>query len=361
MSFWSTTSAAPTLWMALGFSRREPHFLRIESPEPPNTSYVPVRATMAHASDIARFWGQYYEGADWYMDAPDSWIHTYLSDNSVYVLMLTDIIDGKREVIATIVSTPFTTHSTYTTMSHGARLQNVRVIEGLCVHPRFRKHGIAGIMIGYIDYYTARLSTGPSVLLWSREIPYVLPISTALQISTYAYIHCSDAKRSATLRPLRAPCVPMPWTNFQTFWRQHVTVANSQSPTILSEDPLHRRGDIDVWSTESAGGIRQIAVIANTRRRMKQTDLPIYEVVWCNKIHHVALCFKQFLLSVAARYTGVLFATSALTGGGADASWNSDSDSPWRYGFSGSHAWYIYNYMPPSFGSCELQAIREEI
>jgi hypothetical protein len=268
------------------------------------------------------------------MDSTDDWVANYVDDPTVYIFLLFE----NGLIIGSIVSTPMTRGKTI--FSNGTVLYDVRVIEGLCIHRKERGKHLAEFLISYMDWYTA--SIRPTVHLWSRELTATPLVHTAIQLSTYAYIECAKAKP-------RIPCKQMLMSDFQTYWKTYIESHGIASPSIFTSNPIIRRGDIYVWHTLNN---EHIAVITNTRRIMRRTMLPIYEVVWINSISAA-----WFLESIAATLQGVLFASSARSSGGANADW----PAPWVYGQSGVHAWYIYNYTPPGFGNCELNIIREEI
>ena len=334
MVFWATTSATPTLFMRLGLDVQNPDFLRKTVPKQPVGKYEPVRAMPSHGTVLARFWSEQYCGVDWIMDTSDDWVTKYVNDPTVYIFLLFEGLS----IIGSIVSTPLTNGKTI--FSNGTVLYDVRAIEGLCIHRSHRGKHLAGFLISYMDWYTA--SIRPTVHLWSRELASVPFVHTAIQMSTYAYIECAKARH-------RIPCSQMPIGDFQAYWKTYITSHGIASPAIFTSTPMIRRGDITVWHNTNN---EHIAVVAFTRRRMRRTMLPIYEVVWINSTSPA-----WFLESVAVNLQGVLFASSARHGGGATANW----PAPWVYGQSGVHAWYIYNYMPPGFGNCELNIIREEI
>lgn len=338
MVFWERTLATPSFADSLNLWTSTPRFLRTVVPERP-TEGRPIRRAMAYdGPKICEFWRLYYGGDDWILDATLDWVRMYIDDPDVYVLIMTDTLHG---ILATIVSTPITQERTL--MSHGAVLTNVRCIEGLCIHPSQRGKGLAGTMIASMDWYTANM--GATVHLWSRELavrPFMF--HTALEISTYTYIDCIKARCLVLVEP-------MLWEHFVSVWKDRAAVCTTATPSIVTTLPLRRRGDLFAWKHGE-----KMAVIVRTRRLTKVGLRRIYEIAWCN-LREGDGSFAPFLESVAAMYDGVLFASSARTGGGAVAAWG----DPWVFGHSGYHAWYIYNYMPPTFGSCELHIVREEI
>ena len=340
MGFWSKTSAAPSFWQIAGLVSLEPGYIRpaaIPLPATKKDEYV-IRLNSLHAQPLAKFLQQYYCGDDWELDNTIStWINLYLSDINIIVIGLLH----EEELIATIISTPVGK----TIMSHGATVSNLRVAEGLCVHDAYRSTGVAGFMIEYIDAYTSQRE--PTAHLWSREMVGRPFISSAFSRDTYAYARCA-------ICPLTLPVVPMAWPAFQELWTSNTSFFSDPSIVVLA--PSNRRGGLLVFEIQN-----HIVVISKTGRRTKQGHLPIFEVVWCGLRRETALisghCTEAVLTSVAAYlHIGILFASSSTVGGGVVSGWEY-----WSYGNSGYHAWYLFNYIPPSFGSCTLHAIREEI
>ena len=376
MGFWSTTAAAPTLWhVARGYWGAQPRYLRTEAPAIPNIpdglTTRPLRPDDAEI--LAAFWRHSYGGPDWYLDADAEWARSYLSSEEIIIFGGFGIIRGQIELMATIACSPFGQGTT--SMSHGATLpeEKVFVIEGLCLHPSFRGKGIAAYLIGLIDATIS--SMGPVVLFYSRELSSHPILSTAINVQVYAYIQCQAAQRFFEPRRMEYSEFASHWSSSSQYWIsswEPRIVANRISPSVTG---------IDVWRvpTTAAGGNNAggnnaggnnasstdaVVVVSNTRRRSKKGDR-MWEVVWCGYIRSNNYIqpaksgdsFKNVLESVAAQYEGLFFCTSMPVCGGATADWG----APWNYGSSGVHAWYIYNYIPPAFGNCELFCIRNEL
>jgi len=341
MGFWSRTAASPSLWLTSGFAKLEPRFLRPEStPFPvPNAGDTIRRLTGSDSHIVATFWQKYYSGSDWELDeSVHVWVHRYLQDPGVFAFGLLN----SSGLLATIVSTPLGP----TTMSHGASLRSTRVIEGLCVHDVCRGKGVAGFMIEYIDAYTSKVC-GPVAHFWSRELSAKSLFSTAISTDTYAYTRCE-------LCPERLPVSSVEWSVFQQLWTSNTS--SWPGKCIIATAPVSRRDGLFVLEVQN-----HIVVVSRTGRRTKPEQLPIWEVVWCGLRFDTILtpgnCTEGVLTSVAAYLkTGLLFASSSPIGGGVTRDW-----ALWHYGRSGVHAWYIYNYVPPAFGSCLFHAIRDEI
>jgi hypothetical protein len=366
MPFWSKTVAAPQ-WIDTWFKDRTPRFLRLlpaVEPQTPKGLTPPVRLTIDDVGPLSAFWTECYGGDDWYMDAQPAWVSTYLNDPAVIVL---GAYDGAC-LVATIVSTPFSAATSE--LSNGAMLPfgSLRVIEGLCLAKQWRSRGVAGYMIGMMDCWTS--TKLPVAHLWARETSSAPFMSTALRTDTYAMLRTKDAVETIG-------CSKMDWLQFTHLWHMSVGVWNLEDgegkkpPCIFSKKPVNRSGAIDVWMVKQRPdmpmGLRQVVVVLDSRRRTIPGDERIFEVIWCGFLTGSKLKpaqrtgsfeFSPFLESIATNYKdAVLFASSGAMGGGANSNWG----KPWRYGCSGAHSWYMYNYMPPAFGSCEIMAIRDEI
>ena len=347
MSFWSTSSAAPSLWLAAGFQTLRPCVLRKDAPsfpkQPPQT--YTRRGVSTDTNSIAEFWRLYYKGSTWKYDPTpgiiESLVESYIVDPEVFIILLFTSADV---LIATIVSAP----AGPIHMSHGGVLNACRVIEGLCVHPEYRGEGVAGYMIGYMDAITS--AKEPSVHMWAREYPIAPPVTTAFSIKNYAYVIGKQAKKLVEYNKMNMEAFNLLWKKYSSGWAQ------STEPAIVCTQPVLRRNDLYAFISNNI-----IVVITNTRRVAvgEEMGTPLMEVLWCGHLSvdnlepilHMSEA-QDLLTSVAADLGCILFAS-----GGNDDIWL----APWQSGRSGVHAWYLYNYVPPAFGSCAYHMIREEI
>lgn len=357
MSFWSATTAAPTIWDVMSITHI-PSYIRTkpaEYPAVPKGFTLPLRFFRADAATIAEFWKRNYGGDDWYLDSDAEFVMRYLTRRNVYIFGIFEA--NKYELIGTIVSTPITEGSVI--MSHGAALANVRVIEGLCIHRDYRGSGIAGYLIGYMDAFTSRLNTVPVVHIWGRELSKSSVLSTALRTDTYAYKVCVRKTPNGLLESI-------PWDTFYNLWTTSSTLWLEDTPRIIATRPCSIHSTFDVWMypADSLVEYKPVIVVSNTHRKTRSTNQPIYEVIWCGFILRNILYpakrsiqYKNMLDDISNRYDGLLFASSAVYNGGATDAWGTE----WNYGKSGVHTWNIYNYIPPSFGNCELLTIRDEL
>jgi len=340
MNFWATTKATPSWWQISGCIALKPDFIRREMPVVMKCEWKIKRIGGVHTQAIMTFMEQHYGGEQWNMKRMHEWISHYFHER----ILILGAFD-KDKLIATIFSVPFTQGNTY--MSHQAILSNVRVIEGLCVHRSYRGKGLAGYMIQYMDFMTHHMF-GPTVHLWSKEEPYAYWFSSALCSDKYAYIHCEEANRFMDIHRMDFKAFAKVWNVSSRFWLV------DHQPCIVAEiaSPI-RSYDIDVWIGQE-GSTTYVAVVNNTRREYQTSKF--YEVSWCGKMADGRLdpCHVSpaFLTSVASNYkNAMVFATDRHC-----HTWA----APWIYGTSGVHTTYMYNYIPPSFGSCAIYAIRDE-
>ena len=350
MSFWSGNSAAPSFFATLPFQTLRPQYLRTDMPPLRPESYTlqdGKRATIrrlfgTQSGLVADFLAAHYGGDDWRLPRAEAWIGNYLRDSEVVALGL---FTAEGALIATIFSVPVGE----AVMSHGGALRDLRVIEGLCVAPAYRGAGVAGFMIAHADAFTS-YKFGVCAHLWSREVAAASFWDTALRSDLYGY----------TLTGFRSgdPIEKMDWSVFVRLWTESSPSWISNAPCIIGKTPQNRRNASSVYY-----GYGALAVVNNTGR-VGADGAPIYEIVWSGKYADgilepatADLDYKQLLNGIAAALPagGVLFGTTSMDAGGL-RNWDH-----WTLGNSGSHAVYIYNYMPPAFGTCRIFCVRDEL
>lgn len=358
MTFWSQTSAAPSFWQTTVFADASPRFLRTGSPRalsrvwaaPNGTTGSVVRLFGTDSDRVSEFLTMYYRGPEWRMSRVGSWIGHYLRDADVVAL---GVQTAEGALMGIIFSTPFS--GANTALSNGANIQQMRVIEGLAVSTEYRGAGLAGFLIAAADATTYSIY-GRVAHLWAREVGAGGLFGTAITTDTYGYRRCGGG---CELRPeLRT----MAWDTFTDLWRRHAwrwpSIAGIE-PCIVSLVPINRRGTLTIYSTPA-----QLVVISKTERVTDDGD-QIYEIVWCGRQVEGALLpppaeqsYRELLDAVAGSLPSntILFGTSAPTGGGLRPAW-----AGWTFGRSGAHEWNLYNYVSPSYGSCRIHAIRDEL
>jgi GNAT superfamily N-acetyltransferase len=319
MNFWRFNEAAPSLldtWL-----RCEPRYLRTNPPPKPNLgNFTCERGTTKHATEICDFWSEHYKGDGWSMRMPPELLTKYLDDFAVYCILLR----LGNQLIGTIFSTP-----SGAVMSHGVEMPELRVIEGLCVHSDYRRKGVAGLLIGYIDWLLS--ARGPSPHMWSREESMIAGIiSTCVSRKIYSYRNCWKRTGSRAKK-----------LSYDEFMERY-KVIRFKAPYIHSIKPNSWRGDLDYWELKD-----NLVVIANTRR-ITNRGAPIYEIVMSEPRNIPS----YFLDEICENYdSGQIFTTQLFE----------TLSLEWTLGASGTHAWYLYNFIPPAFGYTNVTMVREEL
>lgn len=366
MTFWSGNPAAPSFWTALSpFTDTTPRFLRSSTPPAPPVSWTghtkgAIKRLFGLQSDIvAAFLTLHYRGVDWRLSNTEMWIRNYLRDPDVIALGYFEESDASGRLLGTIFAVPLmvnTDTGTALQTNTGGAVRNAVVVEGLCVHSELRGHGLAGFLLSHIDSFVTR-TKGPTAFLYSRELSTKPLFSTALCTDMYAFKKCGGGT-AVTARPAQ-----IAWTEFERLWISNAARwCTTTTPCIVSLVPSNVRNDLYIYSQNGL-----VVVVSNTQRKTHRHE-QIYEVQWCGTTDGInilnpidvtrSLNLKRCLDDIAASLEhGLLFICGALAAAGCDAvSWDG-----WTYGTSGAHALYIYNYMPPAFGTCRIHMIRSEI
>lgn len=355
MSFWTTSAGAPSLW-SVYFGDRTPRLLRDgPPPTPPSTWHglEPRRLFAADGMEVATFLETHYCGVGWRYVAVGKWIHRYLGDPSVVAIGFFRRVGGAPELMATMFAVPLEGVQ----MSHGAARPRMMVFEGLCVHPLYRGQGLIHATLGYMDALLHRMN-GYTAGLWCRDLDAVPFFNTAIATSTYGF-------RRSGLLALTAVAVAesMEWAEFVRLWeRDSVDWVGSSGPggAVVVPVPENRRGAMRVFRLGD-----QVICVGDTGRVSVPESLHIYEIMWCGVLGKDGkLCaasgdtdFQHSLNAVAAALgRGLLFGTDAPNGGGVCAGW-----ADWMVGRSGCVAWYMYNFVPPSYGATRIHIVRDEL
>ncbi len=341
MGFWSTTEAVPS-WISVAMSAwipPTPGYLRLEPPPLPHIPppYSIRQLKCEDAAAIAALWRAHYGGEDWWFDADEAVVLPYLKDPRVVMLglyadgsSLAGTIDG-TSLMATIAAVPLGE----TTMSHGARVRDFYVVEGLVVHGELRGKGVAGWMIAAIDGTMCRYTGVPFACLWAREIPTIPRFPTFVSCRPYFWSEGlgSTNKAAAAAAAAAVAVAELSAETFQPIWE----LVRPEGGFVRSVRIDNRRGGLRFFRVGDA----EYAVVSDTRRRTKAEGQRIYEIVWASSAEAVA--------SALSETQGLLFTTMDMTG-----------RQGWKGG-AGYHAYSIYNYRPPVYGKCEILAIREEL
>lgn len=338
MGFWSTTNAVPS-WLSTWIPR-EPGYVRPEAPLLPHIPppYSISRLTTADAGAVAALWRTEYGGEDWTWVGGEEALAPYLRDRRVVALGLRSSSVAKAgaakdiEWVATIFAVPF---GERTRIGKG-RINDYgfHVVEGLVVHRSLRGRGVAGWMMAAVDGTVSRLyAPRPFACLWARELAALPTFPTFVSCRPYFWKACEALDKGAN-----------GWTRVSAseaaaWWSGVVEAKTKGGPVLATTSIDARRGGLTILRRGAEG-----VVVSDTCRATKGAGISqrIYEVVWASSAAAVE--------AAAAVVTGLLFTTLDRSG-----------VSGWSTGTSGYHAYSIYNYWPPAWGSCDILALREEL
>jgi len=359
--FWSTNdNAGPSLLDVAKFWDRRPRPLRQQNRAKPHTfeGYeAPFVLKGPDAQRVSDFWRRHYGGEDWWLDMHVSEIHKILEDPTGLAL---GVQDTAGSLVGTILCRSLVPTGGELCVGTDVALPIAYRIEGLCVHPSWRGRHLAGWLIAWVDYRMNR--EGPNAFFWAREVPTAVH-GTNISLHTYAYARIADL-RTARADYMPAQAVRVPWSDIQRMWARSAAGWKSSSRIVGTRLFTEDAERMEAWTDSESG---QVVILADTMRKAREDNEPIWEVQWCGwrtlagnllSARHED-DFRRLLEPVATSdgRKGVIFASDARMQGGAKMSW----PLPWKFGTSGFHAIYIYNYMPPAFWTCELIALRSEV
>lgn len=227
------------------------------------------------------------------------------------------------------------------------------------MHPAWRGRHLAGWLIAWVDYRMNQ--DGPNAFFWAREVPTGVH-GTDISLHTYAFVSLA-ALRARNPLNVATIAVRVPWEDVVAMWAKsaHTWKSNSRivGTRLFAEDAER----MEAWTDIKTG---QLIIVGDTMRRTRVANEAIWEVQWCGwrTLGGTLLPARteddfRPLLETAMLESGwgVLFASDAVMQGGARMDW----PLPWKFGTSGFHAIYIYNYMPPTFWTCKFIALRSEV
>ena len=348
--FWSTTNAVPS-WLSTWIPR-EPGYVRPELPLLPHIPppYSISRLTTADAGAVAALWRTEYGGEDWTWVGGEEALTPYLRDRRVVALGLRF---SAARLVATIFAVPF---GERTRIGKGL-LDNYgfHVVEGLVVHRSLRGRGVAGWMMAAVDGTVSRLyAPRPFACLWARELAVLPTFPTFVSCRPYFWKACEAGTMDGWTRVEAAEAAAW-WSTLVEATVGSVIATTSidarrgglmilrkgAEGVVVSDTCRATKGGSVLAAAGGAGGASPDFVAGGDIGRAGKPKR-IYEVVWASSATAVE--------AAAAAVTGLLFTTLDRSG-----------VPGWSTGTSGYHAYSIYNYWPPAWGSCDILALREEL
>jgi hypothetical protein len=323
--FWSN-SAGPSALQLWNPFEEGGRILRSESakkPSPWHDLVQPVVCNLTHASELTAFLRKEYKGDDWTLNLSVEKVRSILS-NSIALLAMQN-----NEIIGCILSRPLGG----ILQGFHIGLDQVRVIEGLCVRSDQRGNHLAGWLIAWADFYTSQHR--PTIHIWYRELPSTPSYwtSTAMQIESYSYV------KTELIVLDTAIMVQIPLEIWDPVWKEQITsVGCAYSDGRLDTEDLLCFSPVEIVPPS----LFSMVIIVNTHR-LTSTGRMIWEVLWCSSTGaYRRLNGVGFQLEAIGK-GGLLFATDAKDRGGITGG----CPSPWLTGRAGVHCTYFYNYIPP--------------
>jgi len=329
--FTDSEYAGPNHGSLLTFWDRIPRILRLEPrklmpkfafPESGLQAFATI-AKRENAAQISRFFNDNYKGQDWMFNCSVSDVERWIASGFIIIVKHDDMIAGT--FICRKLSGVFC----------GKHNPQAAVLEGLVVHPKFRKIGLASFLLASMDYIVYNnASLEKSILLWFREHDSYISAYSQLPISVlkYCYAIINDLpKHEGRLEPADAITVKK--------IVKHIYEKTLNSFTLLCED-----FDSDViWYIVN----QSIIGIAFTHR-IGNGGYTMWEVVFAANFDAPHFTNLQRSIEIAAMSLpskkGLIFASNGLTRGNLSL-----PSSPWSCGNSGFLTTHVYNWMPPQF------------
>jgi GNAT superfamily N-acetyltransferase len=318
------------------FWDRQPRQLRIR-----NRDFIPViksetgelyRASFAtedDAANIASFWNKNYSGKTWHFHI--SPVIVVEAIRRGFIL----IIRENREIIGTFACR---------IMKMGVwcgKHTTCGLLEGLVIHPKYRKRGFADLLMASIDKHSfnrPELRTG--LLVYFREIATPEQSYSQAPVSITEYFVCNMTNiirdKSLVSKPLPEMVAKIVSDVYDYI------LENYSEATLLSKDTTDQNVFWFLVSNFLIG-------IADTHRL--EHGEPVYEVVFCSEISRPyfknRLAGWNYIKQAAAELPtgkGLIYASNSLTRG----RFHPDCGYGWvrAGGFLSCH---VYNWMPPRF------------
>jgi hypothetical protein len=334
--FWST-AAGPTFYDYINVFEPGGKFMRLTRAIKPsefkqNDSIEfehPEILTKLNSYEIAEFWNYNYFGDDWRMEATKEWVESLF--NNVKLALGVRTKDGR--LIGTILSRKIGGTLYGSNLGMSLTSDRIFMIEGLCVQTKYRGKHLASWLISWMDYFTSE--HGPVAHLFSRELATIPYFSNAIEIETYGFVETFKIKESQT-----KPVVLLDNYVFQTKWLELLEGLNLKTkPNVALCSGIMDKDDMMCfvcWGMKNG-----TVVIADTHRNSIKKQ-KIYEVIFCMGDETELLLNSVAYELEKKGIGGLLFGTNSLYHGAINASFS----EPWRFGTSGYHATYFYNYLP---------------
>jgi hypothetical protein len=226
----------------------------------------PIQMTRKYARDISKLWNESYRTTEWSVKVTELDITEILQVPGRITL---GILGPDGSILGTILSTPL-----HGMCMVGNKECEIRIVEGLVLHPLIRGRGAAGWLLGWLDHITSL--SHPTTHIWFRDSciqkQQVLPKSVVLPTSV-EYVAQTTLSKLASSNMFR-DTVPVSWKEvspiLQSLWDSYSIVfhPNKESSNIY-------------WWRSNIPGFPTSAILVGIAKTIRtQGNSSIYHVVF---------------------------------------------------------------------------------
>jgi len=280
-------------------------------------------AKLTDSKMISRFWNKYYNGKDWNFNCTYGDVERWMKSGFII------FVKHDEEIVGTFVC------RFLKGVFCGKHNPQAAILDGLVVHPNFRKIGLASFLLASMDY---TVYNNPeykeALLIWFRESVWKISLYNQMPISVlkYSYINIDDI-------PVYNKIVNV--TNYENI-ENIVKKISHNTQNLFSLICYDFDHDVLWFQVDDS-----IIGFANTHRTA-QSGYAIWEVVFAANKEPPYFENLQKPIELAAKKLpcskGLLFVTNGLSRGNL-----SELNEPWVSGNSGYLSTHVYNWMPPRF------------
>ena len=319
------------IWDSGGYTLRKKPRLTIPNmrfPESGNLmNYEVASSSDTHA--ISEFWNTYYTGPDWLFSCQKTDVERWIKSGFILIIKQFDSIIGT-----------FACHLLPGLYS-GNYNNQAALLDGLVIHPKFRKCGVASFLLACMDYHIYNINKmEKAILIWLREHDTRINayLQTPISVLEYMYAKIHELPN----RPVKALKV------------NDIEVEKIVKSVFISEKrdftlALDYIKDPDIhWFLYK----RSLVGIANTHRISKIDKIAILEVVFACNLEKPYFYDLQIPIEQSAKEIvkhtpfekAIIFMSNSKSRGNCTNPCN-----PWIKGKSGFLTTHVYNWMPPTF------------
>jgi len=326
---------------------------------------IQIPTSKKSAKEIAKLWNDHSQIGDWSIRVSELDVMDILQAPGTIAIGIHTPGVG---IVGTILSRPLRGISLV-----GEKDCELRIVEGLVLHPELRGGGAAGWLIGWLDHLTS--AAHPTTHIWFRETckqqQSVLPKSVVRPAASdyVAQTTLTKLMEYPDQEPPVQVATPVSWKSvspiLHALWSSYSIVFHpDQEPTNLS----WWRSDIPGFPTAAI-----LVGIARTKRIHASLDLPLYNVVfscfvriqpesplgmtdpfWNNTEEPMCDMIREGIEAAAiAQKCDILQVYSPSpsfgsgSGSGSGTAWN---NRKWTILRKQKRKMYMYNRIPPGMG-----------